>query len=1052
MRRRRTAASLIFTLLLGLLAVAVPTLTARPVEAAAGDPFNPSVATIYMTSNPAATTQLYTVTTSSTGTPVVTNIGSPSPVSYESLAYNTGDNYLYGIARSAGTASNGAVVAVGSLLRIGQDGYTRRVGTNTFLNTNVGAFGADGLYYITDGSTLIGQVINVTTGTLVRTIALNQTLVAGGGSFDWAFKDGYFWSLGKTGSGSIARMNPVTGTITRFALSVNPCALTIGQTDAWVYGNGNLGFGCTQNGRIVQISVTNPAAATPTFQLIAVTSGGPSNFSDATASPGAQTDLAVVKTGSQGFTPGGTLTYTLTVTNNGPGASSGYVLNDTVPAPLTSVTASGSGACTVTGNTASCVGGTLAVGASQTFTITALSPSSTLACVTNTATLLPNEADSSGANNSSSVTGCPSTLPLITCSSNPNLFNTGYNSATGGFQANLTTDANWDVAGPFTTALDAVYLALPYTGTSMPPAGATWADANVGNIVPQAGGWTPSPYNNAQWISQQSTASPDQGLFSGDWYYRYNFNLDASVVPSTFALSMDFYADNSVSQVFVNGVAQSPPGIPSSGTNNPYFYPGFAASTGATTTLTNNWQAGLNTIIIQIKSGRPMEGFLAQMRPSRLCASVQVTKTVVGRFQPADQFTVSVANTTPMVLTSATTTGAATSSTSSLAYIRTGTTYTLTDTLAAGADINNYTKSASCTGTTIGTSPPLTGTGPQWTFTPSVVENYTCTITNTAKTATWTLAKSATVGGAVPAGGIVSGGDIITYSILARNTGTANLPGVVLIDDLTAVLDDAAIVPGSAQLVIDGGAPSTVPGPNTFAQQITLTTAAFTLPAGKTATLVYRVTVDADAWSRTLTNAVSGASTYAPPVDCYTGQSPLGSNCITTHTTPAKFLIEKIGESSGSTWVPMSGSSWAIHDDSNGTSGAVNPSYQVVAVPAATGRFEVEGILPGKYWLEETAAPAGFSLLAEPVQFTIAANGAVTLGEGNGNGVVTTSDTDADGIVLISVRDVPALKMPDTGGTGSWLFALGGSALLLVSVLLTPGSRIRRRKNHLFTT
>lgn len=441
-----------------------------------------------------------------------------------------------------------------------------------------------------------------------------------------------------------------------------------------------------------------------------------------------------------------------------------------------------------------------------------------------------------------------------------------------------------------------------------------------------------------------------------------------------------------------------------------------------------------------------MEGFLAQMRPSVLCASVQVTKTVASRFQTADQFTVSAANSTPTVLATATTAGTATSATSSLAYIRTGSTYTLTDAMASGTDISNYTKNASCTGTTTGTSPPLTGTGPQWTFTATVADNYTCTITNTAKTASWTLAKSASVAGAQPAGGIVHPGQTITYTVVATNTGDTDLPGVVLTDDLTAVLDDAAFVSGSAQLVIDGGAPIAVADPNTSTQPISLTTAAFTLPTGKVATLIYQVGVTAGAWSRTLTNAVAGASTYVPPTDCYTGQSPLGVGCTTTHTTPALIQVEKTGEASDESWVRMAGSSFAVHADNSGVPGAVLNALPFTETQ--TGFFQMEGIEPGTYWLEETSAPDGFNLLAEPVQFTVAADGAITLGQGEGGGVVTTGDDDGDGIFLITVRDVPALKMPDTGGTGFWPFGMAGSALLLAALLLASGGIIRRRRNQ----
>lgn len=487
----------------------------------------------------------------------------------------------------------------GSLIRIGQNGYTTRVGTTTFTSGSTAAFGPDGYMYFSTGATTV-QVINVATGTLVRTFMLSQSLLVAGGAADWDFKDGYFWSLGGP---TIVRVDPTTGVLQSFSLGSNPCGvLTMQAAAAWTYGNGNLGFSCSTTVSIVQIAVTNPSSATPTFQIVSV-NNGPPGVIDGTSDPGVPTDLAVVKTGTQWFNAGDTLTYTITVTNNGAGVSTGFVLNDTVPAPLTGVTTDNPGACTVTGNAVRCVGQSLAVGASQAFTIAALSPGTWLACVTNTATLLANEADSNAANNSSSMTSCPSTVPLITCSSNPNLFNTGYNAATGGVLANLAKDVNWDVAGPFNTALSIPNVSPSSTATSMPPAGATWADANVGNIVPSA--WAASPYSDAQWISQQSVASPDQGLLAGDWCYRYNFNLDASVDPSTFVLPMTFFADNSLAQVFVNGVAQ---GVQNYGTANPYYYVGFSAANGAQTTLVNNWQTGLNTSLSRSRAAPRWRG------------------------------------------------------------------------------------------------------------------------------------------------------------------------------------------------------------------------------------------------------------------------------------------------------------------------------------------------------------------------------------------------------------------------------------------------------------
>uniref|UniRef100_UPI003FCE4A9C DUF7507 domain-containing protein n=1 Tax=Streptomyces sp. PTD5-9 TaxID=3120150 RepID=UPI003FCE4A9C len=225
-------------------------------------------------------------------------------------------------------------------------------------------------------------------------------------------------------------------------------------------------------------------------------------------------------------------------------------------------------------------------------------------------------------------------VPTVTCTTNPNIFNTGYDAATGGVLADNAKDANWQVAGPF-----------PATASvSPPPAGAAFAPANVGSLAPAI--WSPSPYNNAQWISQQTKAKPDQGVENGDWYYRYQFDLAPSVSPSAFALSMDFLADNAVAEVYVNGVAQSKQttGLPQTTLTGPppvgqktgmYYYAGFTTANAAKTTLKNNWQPGLNTIDVQVKSGAGAEGFDAQVRPSVLCPAPSVSLKKTATVTPA---------------------------------------------------------------------------------------------------------------------------------------------------------------------------------------------------------------------------------------------------------------------------------------------------------------------------------------------------------------------------------------------------------------------------------
>mgnify|MGYP002040102045 FL=1 len=65
-----------------------------------------------------------------------------------------------------------------------------------------------------------------------------------------------------------------------------------------------------------------------------------------------------------------------------------------------------------------------------------------------------------------------------------------------------------------------------------------------------------------------------------------------------------------------------------------------------------------------------------------------------------------------------------------------------------------------------------------------------------------------------------------------------------------------------------------------------------------------------------------------------------------------------------------------------------------------------------RYWLSELTAPDGFSLLAAPVKFTINPDRTVSI-TASGDAAVTATGQ------IITVRDVPAMSLPTTGGTGA---------------------------------
>ena len=114
----------------------------------------------------------------------------------------------------------------------------------------------------------------------------------------------------------------------------------------------------------------------------------------------AQADVQVVKTGPATTTVGSNVSYTVTVTNNGPLAAANVFVNDATPAGLTFV--SNSGACS---GPYPCALGTLNAAQSVTITTTYNVPNNFAGTtIVNTATVSSSTPDANAANNTSTVT------------------------------------------------------------------------------------------------------------------------------------------------------------------------------------------------------------------------------------------------------------------------------------------------------------------------------------------------------------------------------------------------------------------------------------------------------------------------------------------------------------------------------------------------------------------------------------------------------------------------------------------------------------------------
>ncbi|WP_028655860.1 DUF11 domain-containing protein [Nocardioides sp. J54] len=372
-------------------------------HAAPGDPFDPARPTVFIVQGDPS--QLQVAQPDAAGNFTFSDEGTAAGVQYNGISYSTADDFLYGFA-----TADSADHPLGSLLRIGQDGVVTRVGTQTWAidgsSFNVGAINpATGHIHATVTSDDQMYVIDPATGEQVGApIDLPGTMVSYGEVSDWTFSQGYLWGLGA--NRTIVRIDPSTGALSQWTLADN--RVDTGFTGAaWTYVDGTLGFSHNASGQVERIAVDQPASATPVFTVLRVGSGPSSSLNDGAASPGLPADLALAKV-SSGFAPGATVTYTLSVTNNGDGWSTGWTLTDAVPDTLGDVSATSSAEdvqCSVAGNDVTCVSsGELAPGDTAEVTVTATVPEELEGSVRNSARVEGNEEDPDDSNNSAGVT------------------------------------------------------------------------------------------------------------------------------------------------------------------------------------------------------------------------------------------------------------------------------------------------------------------------------------------------------------------------------------------------------------------------------------------------------------------------------------------------------------------------------------------------------------------------------------------------------------------------------------------------------------------------
>ena len=107
-------------------------------------------------------------------------------------------------------------------------------------------------------------------------------------------------------------------------------------------------------------------------------------------------------------------------------------------------------------------------------------------------------------------------------------------------------------------------------------------------------------------------------------------------------------------------------------------------------------------------------------------------------------------------------------------------------------------------------------------------------------------------------------------------------------------------------------------------------------------------------------------------------------------------------------------------------------------ITGADGAARFDGLQAGTYYLEETAAPAGYNQLTKDITIVLNKDGSATIDS-------ASSTLGADHSLTAGVANSTGTMLPETGGIGTVIFvALGALAVICAGVFLVTNKRMSK--------
>lgn len=204
--------------------------------------------------------------------------------------------------------------------------------------------------------------------------------------------------------------------------------------------------------------------------------------------------------------------------------------------------------------------------------------------------------------------------------------------------------------------------------------------------------------------------------------------------------------------------------------------------------------------------------------------------------------------------------------------------------------------------------------------------------------------------------------------------------------------------------------------------------------------VVYSATVNENAVIGSEGNPNTAYLNYSNnPYSTSTGKTPDKITKVYTWSIP---VFKYTGSESNKT--PLAGAGFTLYKDEACTQAVtvtqvgtttvykVNPdSTTEEIVTDSTGKFTIDGLDLGTYYLKETTTPSGYNT-AEVVAVTIGEDGVLT---------IPGEDNDPQTITEVAILNQPGSTLPSTGGVGTTMIYIIGGILVLAAVILLVTKR-----------